>query len=374
MYRAKSGVYQLFTLHNRFGGRPLPRVDIVDMAQEVRSGNDSPFSRFLMNALRDNFQEEKQSILFLNRRGSSRALVCVDCRESPECPRCSNRLTYHSANNRLMCHYCGFSQPVPDRCPSGGGPLKPVGLGTQRVQQELEQEFQDSEILRMDADTVNAVNTHEKILRRFQEEKIPILIGTQMVAKGLNLPDVTLVGVLAADLGLYNDSYRAAESTFNMITQVVGRAGRGDTEGRAVIQTMVPQHRIINLGAKQDYDGFYDMEIGLRRVTQMPPFSDICSVTFVGENEAAVMRGAALFRDSLLSWLRRSIPDETQYTLLGPAPCPVMKINYNFRYRLTLRCRMDKNLRQILAYLLRQFLSDRANRGVSAFADINGYE
>ena len=374
MYRAKSGVYQLFTLHNRFGGRPLPRVDIVDMAQEVRSGNDSPFSRFLMNALRDNFREEKQSILFLNRRGSSRALVCVDCRESPECPRCSNRLTYHSANNRLMCHYCGFSQPVPDRCPSCGGPLKPVGLGTQRVQQELEQEFKDSEILRMDADTVNAVNTHEKILQRFQEEKIPILIGTQMVAKGLNLPDVTLVGVLDADLGLYNDSYRAAETTFNMITQVVGRAGRGDTEGRAVIQTMVPQHRIINLGAKQDYDGFYDMEIGLRRVTQMPPFSDICSVTFVGENEAAVMRGAALFRDSLLSWLRRSIPDETQYTLLGPAPCPVMKINYNFRYRLTLRCRMDKNLRQILAYLLRQFLSDRANRGVSAFADINGYE
>ena len=323
MYRAKTGVYQLYQLRSRFGGRPLPRVDIVDLAQEVRCGNDSPFSRFLMNALRDNYREGKQSILFLNRRGASRALVCVDCRESPECPRCSNRLTYHSANHRLMCHYCGFSQPAPDRCPSCGGPLKPVGLGTQRIQEELEQEFRDSEILRMDADTVNAVNTHEKILRRFQEEKIPILIGTQMVAKGLNLPEVTLVGVLDADLGLYHDSFRAAEATFNMITQVVGRAGRGDSEGRAVIQTMVPEHRIIRLGAKQDYDGFYEMEIGLRRVTRMPPFSDICTVTFVGENEAAVMRGSAVFRDSLLAWLRRSIPDESQYTLQGAGPSRV---------------------------------------------------
>ncbi len=374
MYRAKNNIYRLYELPTRYNGRELPRVDIVDMGQELKSGNDSPFSRFLMNALRDNYANGKQSILFLNRRGASRALVCVDCRESPECPRCSNRLTYHSANNRLMCHYCGFSQPVPSRCPSCGGPLKPVGLGTQRIQQELEAEFSDSEILRMDADTVNAVNTHEKILARFQQEKIPILIGTQMVAKGLNLPDVTLVGVLDADLGLYNDSYRAAESTFNMITQVVGRAGRGDTEGRAVIQTLLPQHKIINLGARQDYDGFYHLEIGLRRVTNMPPFSDVCSITFVGENEAAVMRGAAMFRDSLNQWLKQSQYQQDQYTLLGPAPCPVMKINYNFRYRLTLRCRMDKNLRQILAYLLRQFLSDRANRGVSAFADINGYE
>ena len=374
MYRAKTGIYRLYELHSRFGGRKLPRVDIVDMGQELKNGNDSPFSRFLMDALRDNYHRGKQSILFLNRRGASRALVCVDCRESPECPRCSNRLTYHSANHRLMCHYCGFSQPAPDRCPSCGGPLKPVGLGTQRIQEELEQEFRDCEILRMDADTVNAVNTHEKILERFQQEHIPILIGTQMVAKGLNLPEVTLVGVLDADLGLYNDSYRAAETTFNMITQVVGRAGRGDTEGRAVIQTLVPEHRIINLGARQDYDGFYDLEIGLRRVTQMPPFSDVCTVTVVGENEAAVLRGAAVLRESLLGWLRQSHFDETQFTLLGPAPCPVMKINYNFRYRLTLRCRMDRPLRQILAYLLRQFLSDRTNRGVSAFIDINGYE
>ena len=374
MYRAKSGDYRLYELHSRFNGRQLPRVEIVDMKEELKSGNDSPFSEFLLDAIRDNVQHQKQTILFLNRRGNARALVCVDCRKSPECVRCSNRLTYHSANGRLMCHYCGHSQPVPDRCPSCGGPLKPLGVGTQKVQEALEFEFPDMEILRMDADTINAVNTHEKMLKRFQEEKIPVLIGTQMVAKGLNLPDVTLVGVLDADLSLYSGSYRAAETTFNMLTQVVGRAGRGQSEGRAVIQTMVPQHQIIALGARQDYNGFYDLEIGLRRVMNLPPFGDSVSITFVGENEAAVLRGSALFRDSLAGWLKQNQPDENAYTLLGPAPCPVMKINYHFRYRLTLRCRADKQLRQTLGVFLRQFMQDRRNRGVSAFVDVNGYE
>lgn len=374
MYRAKSGDYRLYELRSRFNGRQLPRVEIVDMKEELKAGNDSPFSRFLLDGIRDNVQHGKQTILFLNRRGNSRALVCVDCRESPECVRCSNRLTYHSANERLMCHYCGHSQPVPRRCPSCGGPLKPLGVGTQRVQEELELEFPDTEILRMDADTINAVNTHEKMLSRFQEEKIPILIGTQMVAKGLNLPDVTLVGVLDADLSLYSGSYRAAETTFNMMTQVVGRAGRGQSEGRAVIQTMVPGHEIISLGARQDYDGFYDLEIGLRRVMNLPPFGDSISITFVGENEAAVLRGSALFRDSLSAWFRQNQVDENGFTLLGPAPCPVMKINYHFRYRLTLRCRADRLLRQTLSNFLRQFMQDRRNRGVSAFIDVNGYE
>ena len=374
MYRAKQGDYRLYELTSRYNGRQLPRVEIVDMRQELKSGNDSPFSEFLLESIRDNYVNQKQTILFLNRRGNSRALVCVDCRESPECPRCTNRLTYHSGNRRLMCHYCGHSQPVVDRCPECGGPLKTLGVGTQKIQEALEFEFPDMEILRMDADTVNAVNTHEKMLDKFREEKIPVLIGTQMVAKGLNLPDVTLVGVLDADLSLYSDSYRAAETTFNMLTQVVGRAGRGEYPGRAVIQTMVPEHQIINLGAKQDYSGFYDLEIGLRRVQNCPPFADLVSVTFVGENEGAVLRGAAVFRDSLAAWLREAGYEDGMYTLLGPAPCPVMKINYNFRYRLTLRCLADRRIRNLLAQLLRQFMQDRANRGVSAFVDVNGYE
>ena len=374
MYRAKSGLYRLYRLENRYNGKSLPRVEIVDLREEIRNGNDSPFSEFLLDSIRNNLQDEKQTILFLNRRGASRAMVCIDCRESPECPRCTNRLTYHSANGRLMCHYCGHVQPITDRCPSCGGPMKMVGVGTQRIQELLEIEFPDTEVLRMDADTVTAVNTHEKILNRFREEKIPVLIGTQMVAKGLNLPDVTLVGVMDADLSLYSGSYRASETTFNMLTQVVGRAGRGECEGRAVIQTMVPEHRIIALGAKQDYDGFYDLEIGLRRVTGAPPFSDLTTITFVGENEAAVLRGAQVFRDSLAAWLAGTGLDTEQYTLLGPAPCPVMKINYNFRYRLTLRCTADQTLRRTLASFLRQFMTDKANRGVSAYVDINGFE
>ena len=317
---------------------------------------------------------DKQTIILLNRRGNARAMVCVDCREIPECPRCSVRLTYHSANNRLMCHYCGFSRTVPERCPQCGGPLKQIGMGTQRVQQELKYLFPGVEAVRMDADTVSAVNTHEKILDRFKNEKIPILIGTQMVAKGLNLPDVTLVGVLDADLSLYNDSFRAGETTFNMLTQVVGRAGRGDAPGRAVIQSMVPDHRIITLAAKQDYDGFYEMESELRRVLRVPPFGDLVTVTFTGQDETAVLRGAAKFRDSLTVCLKQPGYKGETCTVLGPAPCPVPKINYNFRYRLTLRCAMTRQLRLLIAHLLRQFSQDKLNRGVSAFADVNGYD
>ena len=374
MYRAQSGLYRLYTLKNRFGGRKLPAVEIVDMRQELKMGNDLSLSIPLREAILDTWKAGKQTILLLNRRGNSRCLVCVDCRESPECPRCSVRLTYHSANHRLMCHYCGYSQPVPDRCPKCGGPIKTIGTGTQKVQQELAMLLPEMETIRMDADTVSAVNTHEKILDRFREEKIPVLIGTQMVAKGLNLPDVTLVGVLDADLSLYTGGYRAGETTFNMLTQVVGRAGRGDVPGRAMIQTLVPEHQIIRLAAQQDYDDFYTLELGLRRVQNAPPFGDFTLITFIGEDEGAVMRGAVKMRDSIRTCLRQPEYAGEECTVLGPAPCPVPKINYHFRYRLTLHGKMTKNLRLLLAFLLRQFGRDGSNRGVSAFADINGYE
>ena len=227
---------------------------------------------------------------------------------------------------------------------------------------------------RMDTDTVSAVNTHEKILEHFASENIPVLIGTQMVAKGLNLPNVTLVGVLDADLGLYTDHFRAAETTFNMLTQVVGRAGRGDSSGKAILQTMTPQHKVITLAADQDYDGFYDLEINLRRVQNVPPFGDLAMVTFTGMDEARVLHGAVKFKDSLQNLLKQGEFAAENCTVLGPAPCPVPKINYNFRYRLTLRCRMTKALRNLLAHLLRQFSTDRDHRGVTAFIDVNGYD
>jgi len=374
MYHAKRGDYICYTLKNRYNGRALPEVRIVDMREQLKEGNDSAYSFELMDAIRETAEAGKQTILLLNRRGASRALVCVDCRETPECPRCSVRLTYHSANNRLMCHYCGHSQPVHERCPSCGGPLKTIGTGTQKVQEELEYLFPEMPVSRMDADTVNAVNTHEKILDRFQREKIPVLIGTQMVAKGLNLPDVTLVGVLDADLSLYTGGYRAGETTFNMLTQVVGRAGRGDAPGRAIIQTLNPRHQVIGLAAKQDYDGFYDLEVNLRRVQNAPPFGDIAMVTFTGQEESNLLRGAAKFRDSLNACLHQAAYHEEKCTVLGPAPCAVPKINYNFRYQLTLRCRMTRQLRFLLAHLLREFSRDKLNRGVTAFIDVNGFD
>jgi primosomal protein N' (replication factor Y) len=374
MFYAKSGIYTLYRLQNRWGGRKLPKVQIVDMKQELQMGNADTISYPLQDAIGRNMEDGKQSILFLNRRGNSRALVCVDCRSTPECPRCNTRLTYHSANSRLMCHYCGHSQPVPQRCPQCGGPIKQLGTGTQKVQLELENLFPQIRVDRMDTDTVSAVNTHEKILNHFQEEKSHVLLGTQMVAKGLNLPDVTLVGVLDADTGLYADHFRAAETTFNMLTQVVGRAGRGDAEGTAMIQTMNPEHKVITLAAKQDYDGFYDLEIGMRRVQSAPPFGDLAAVVFTGQEEARVLHGATKFKMSLHSLLKDVRYLDEQCNILGPAPCAVPKINYHFRYRLTLRCRMTRQLRQLLAHLLRQFSQDRENRGVTAYIDVNGLE
>ena len=372
MYRAKNGLYRLYTLHQRYNGRPLPEVEIVDMREELKLGNDTSLSIPLRQRILETRQAGKQTILLLNRRGNSRALVCVDCRQTPECPRCSVHLTYHSANSRLMCHYCGFSMAAPARCPACGGPLKAIGTGTQKVQQELTALFPDMETSRMDADTVSAVNTHEKILEHFQKENVPVLLGTQMVAKGLNLPNVTLVGVLDGDLSLYSGGFRAGETTFNMLTQVVGRAGRGDSAGRAVIQTLQPEHQVIGLAAKQDYDGFYDLEIRLRQAQAAPPFGDFALVTFSGQEEGQVLRGAAVFRDSLNAWLRQ-VPEE-KCSVLGPAPCVVPKVNYNYRYQLTLRCRMTRPLRQLLAALLRKFSQDKANRGVNAYIDVNGYD
>ncbi|MBR2422743.1 MAG: primosomal protein N' [Oscillospiraceae bacterium] len=373
MFYAKSGIYTLYTLKERWGGRKLPAVQIVDMKEELKNGNDSSLSYALQDAIGNAAEAGKQSILFLNRRGNSRALVCVDCRSIPECPRCNVRLTFHSANSRLMCHYCGHSEPAPSRCQCGG-PMKQLGTGTQKVQEELQSLFPGMQVDRMDTDTVSAANTHEKILDHFKNENIPVLIGTQMVAKGLNLPNVTTVGVLDADLGLYTDSFRAAETTFNMLTQVVGRAGRGDSAGKAWLQTMNPQHKVITLASQQDYDGFYDLEIGLRRVQNAPPFGDLAMVTFTGQDEARVLHGAAKFKNSLNALLNSADFQMEQCTVLGPAPCPVPKINYNFRHRLTLRCRMTKQLRMLLAHLLRQFSQDRENRGVTAFIDVNGYD
>ena len=369
MYLAQTGVYHLFTLTQRYNQRPLPQVFIADRKEELRAGNGGDLSLPLQQALEENLARGEQSILFLNRRGASRMVVCGECGEVPTCPRCSVYLTYHSANGRLMCHYCGHSQPLPAHCPSCGGTLNFVGSGTQRVEEEVRARFPETHVLRMDTDTISATQSHEKLLGRFEREKIPILVGTQMVAKGLDFENVTLVGVMSADQGLYVDDYRAAERTFSLITQVVGRAGRGEKGGRAIIQTFTPDNDVITCAARQDYDGFYRQEIELRRARGFPPFRDIFVMTASGLEESAVLRACARLRHTLENWLAQSGQPEVQ--LLGPAPAGVAKVNNRYRYRLTLLCKNTRKIREMVAWLLRRAMEDKENRGVSVSADIN---
>ena len=374
MYRAKQGIYRLYQLKSRFNRQPLPPVQTVDMKEELKQGNATAISEALLLALRENIEKGQQSILFLNRRGTSRMMVCVDCGYVPMCPGCSVDLTYHHANGRMMCHYCGHSEPLPHRCPQCGGHLKPIGFGTQKVQEQLAQLLPGVEVLRMDADTVSAVNTHEKLLSRFREEKIPILLGTQMVTKGLNFENVTLVGVLDGDMSLYVGSYRAAETTFCMTTQVVGRAGRGNLGGRAIVQTMTPQNQVISLAAMQDYDGFYEAELPLRRLRGCPPFRDLITLTFHGMLEEQVWQGAQRFRAMLAAQLNSEHYRGETVQILGPAPAQIPRINYHYRCRLTLSCRNSRSLRQLLAYLMRLFLKDKQNKHVGLYADVNSNE
>ena len=348
--------------------------DLVDLKQELRQGNAGIVSAALEERLRDTVIRGDQAILFLNRRGNSRCLVCVDCGDAPSCPRCSVYLTYHSVTNRLMCHYCGYSEPVTERCLHCGGALRPVGAGTQKVEEELRYEFPDTGILRMDADTVTAANSHEAILERFRRKEASILVGTQMVAKGLDFASVTLAGVLDADLSLYVNHYRAAETTFSLVTQLVGRSGRGADTGTAVIQTMCPEHPVLKLAAAQDYDGFYDMEIALRELRSVPPFRDLFTVTFTGLFEEHVRAAAKRFRDALAMNLRQSPYAGMEFDLLGPAPAAIAKVNYTYRYRATLSCKNTKEIRALLRFLLGAFAKDKQNKGVSAFVDVNAYD
>lgn len=361
-YAAEKGTYHLFTLRQRYNARALPCVSIADLREEIRRGNPGVIGHLLQEELAENLRRGEQSILFLNRRGNSRMLLCGECGYVPQCPRCSAALTYHSANGRLMCHHCGHSQSTVDTCPQCGGKMKHIGCGTQKVEQELGVLFPDVPVLRMDADT--AAGGHSVLLERFEKERIPILLGTQMVAKGLDFENVTLVGVLSADLSLYVDHYQAAERTFNLLTQVVGRAGRGGRTGRAVIQTYTPENDVIRSAAAQDYEAFYSQEIRLRRLRQCPPFADHFSFAFSGADEGAVLRSAAAARDSL----RQLFPDQE---VLGPAPAPVLKVNNRYRYHVLLVDHNCKPTRDKISWLLKTFSNDRANRGVNIFVDCN---
>ena len=368
-WAAEQGNYQKALLRRRYNENALPEVLIADLRQEILNGNPGLISTPLRQELEKNLAAGEQSILFLNRRGSSRMLLCGECGYVPQCPRCSTAMTYHSANGRLMCHYCGHSEPAADTCPECGGWMKHVGAGTQKVEEELRELFPEAGILRMDADTT--AGGHEEILQTFERERVPILLGTQMVAKGLDFENVTLVGVLSADISLYVDNYRAAERTFSLLTQVVGRAGRGGKTGRAVIQTYTPGNDVIRCAARQDYDAFYESEIRMRRLRRYPPFVDLFTVTVSGTEEGRVLRAAVSVRETLRQLCRRPELAAGEPEVLGPAPAPVVKVNNRFRYRCTLVGKNDKATREMLAWLQKDFAKDSANRGMNLFVDHN---
>jgi primosomal protein N' (replication factor Y) len=371
-WAARTGVYQYETLRRRYNEQALPQVTVTDLRREIRDGNSGAVSAYLRQELEQNIQRGEQSILLLNRRGNSRMLLCGECGKVPECPRCSVPMTYHSANGRLMCHYCGYSQRSSDTCPDCGGRMKHVGTGTQKVEEELRGLFPETGILRMDADT--AAGGHEKLLRKFEAERIPILLGTQMIAKGLDFENVTLVGVLSADTSLYVDHYRAAERTFSLLTQVVGRAGRGGKQGRAVIQTYTPENEVIRAAAGQDYERFYESEIRMRQIRRYPPFADLITFTVSGTDEAGVLRGAVWLREQLERLTALAAVRSSQPEVLGPAPAPVVKVNNRYRYRCFWVGKNDRPTRECVSWMLKAFARRRENRGLHIFADCNAME
>ncbi len=366
-WRAEQGSYAYFTLSRRFNEQSMPSVEIVDMKRELRRGNGSSISERLRSEISENLERGEQSILFLNRRGANKLITCVDCGFTYSCPNCSVSLTYHSFSRRLMCHHCGYTQRLDEHCPECGGTLKYVGTGTQKLEEELHELFPDTPVLRMDTDTVAPAGGHDVLLERFQTERIPIMVGTQMVTKGLNFENVTLVGVISADQSLYAGDYRATERTFSLITQVVGRSGRFEKPGRAVIQTFTPENETIRQAARQDYESFYRAEIELRRLQALPPFTELLCITMSGREESLVLGCAAKARDELLDATRL----ESGVRVLGPAPLSVLRVNNNYRYRVTLCAPPGRGLRRFVADIVARYSSDKQFRGVSVYADTN---
>ena len=371
-HAAKAGKYHLLTLPQRYQNTPLPATILADMRGQLREGDPSRISRQLLEELQLNLSRGEQSILFINRRGSARMATCIDCGHIPTCENCSVALTYHSRNGRLMCHHCGYSQPMPETCPEcGGAHLKLIGSGTQSIEDELQELLPEARILRMDADTTEGRVSHEKLLDSFAKGKADILLGTQMVAKGLDFDNVTLVGVLEADLSLYCGDYHATERTFSLLAQVVGRAGRRTRPGRAVIQTYTPEHPVIQAAAAQDYDAFYEQEILTRQALKAPPFADQFVFRFGGTDEYTVQQAAQVFAKALATQLAQT-PD-VEPTVLGPVPAPIAKLNKRYFYTVSFRGRATNNSRALVSRMLAAYDRWPGSRSLTVSADIDPY-
>lgn len=375
-HAAQCGRLQLVRLQHRYGGKPLPQVDFVDMRAELAAGNPREVSGRLAQELQKNLDHGEQSILLLNRRGYRTVAMCTACGHVLKCPHCSVPLVYHKPQQALMCHHCGHTvQPAPTLCPDCGGKLAYSGFGTQRVEEELSRLLPAARILRMDQDSTTKKNAHETMLAQFARHDYDILLGTQMVAKGLDFENVTLVGVLSAEASLYADHYRAPERTFSLLSQVVGRAGRGSKQGRAVIQTYTPNNDVIRAAAAQDYNAFYESEIRIRKLRRYPPFADLFAFTVTGTDENRVIRAAKALRDALaFAVADRDALRALEPEVLGPAGAPVVKVNNRYRYRVFLVGRNCVELRRLTAEFLCAFYRHRENRGLDIFADCNAIQ
>ena len=369
-YAAQHGRTQLVRLTKRYGGNPLPKVQIVDMRAELASGNPREISLAMEDAIRHNLEAGKQTILLLNRRGYQTVAQCEDCREVLKCQKCSVPMVYHKSAHKLLCHYCGSQlDPPPARCPACGGKLQYRGFGTQKAEEELAKLFPEARILRMDQDTTAAKDAHEKLLAKFARHEYDIMVGTQMVAKGLDFEDVTLVGVLGIDSLLFAQGFRAYETVFSLVTQVVGRSGRAKDPGFAIIQTTDPDNPVLNLAAAQDYDAFFEQEIAYRKLGLYPPFCGLCVVGFAGPKESEVARASARFAARLGRQAAKQ-PD-LPLRVLGPTPGSIEKINDSYRYKLTVKCRNDRRFRDLIRETLTLYEQEKLPGKATVVVDLH---
>ena len=368
-YAAQHGRTQLVRLTQRYGGNPLPTVQIVDMRAELAAGNPREISLSLEDAIRRNLDAGKQTILLLNRRGYQTMAQCEDCREVLKCTKCSVPMVYHKAAHKVLCHYCGSQMEPPTVCPTCGGKLQYRGFGTQKAEEELAKLFPDARVLRMDQDSTAAKDAHEKLLARFANHEYDIMVGTQMVAKGLDFEDVTLVGVLGIDSLLFAQGFRAYENVFSLITQVVGRSGRARDPGFAIIQTTDPDNPVLNLAAAQDYDAFFEQEIAYRKLGLYPPFCGLCVIGFAGAKEIEVARAAARFA-ALLGQQAAKQPD-LPLRVLGPTPGSIEKINDTYRYKLTIKCRNGRRFRDLVRSTLERYEQEKLPSKATVAVDLH---
>ncbi|MEC2037819.1 primosomal protein N' [Bacillus altitudinis] len=366
--RAKKGVYTLLTLKRRVNQQQLPHVSLIDMREELRNGNRSMFSEELMLRLKEVLERKEQAVLFLNKRGYSSFVMCRDCGYVEQCPHCEISLTYHRFQKRLKCHYCGHEAPVPAECPECHSEhIRYFGTGTQRVEEELTKVLPEARVIRMDVDTTSRKGAHEKLLTSFGNKEADILLGTQMIAKGLDFPDVTLVGVLSADTSLHIPDFRSSEKTFQLLTQVSGRAGRHEKAGSVIIQSYTPSHYSIELTKQHDYEAFYEQEMLHRRHQSYPPFYFLAMVTVSHEE----VTKAAHVTDKIVQFLKMNCAPNTR--ILGPAASPIAKIKDRYRYQCVIKYKRENELASLLRKIQDHYQKEMEQKQLMISIDMNPY-